>query len=223
MSDDTVHDTEETVHGTERTRSRRGITTYLRRLANRLRRGEPVPVDEQQTVTVDPPAEAEIDIEVEREDGEVSLGIDVEWEKEDGDVQTDVVASKATFEVYEDAAEEYRWRLRHRNGNIIADGGEGYASRQKAEQGLESVAVNAPGADLFDESRDELVGVETDDSRARFELFEDSESKWRWRLVHDNGEVIADGGQGYSSKQKAKQGLRSVRQNAPGAPVEDGE
>ena len=58
--------------------------------------------------------------------------------------------SKATFEVYEDRAGEWRWRLVHDNGNIIADSGEGYASRQKCEQGLESVRRNAPDADVVD-------------------------------------------------------------------------
>ncbi len=53
---------------------------------------------------------------------------------------------KATFEVYQDRADEWRWRLVHDNGNIIADSGEGYASRQKCEQGLTSVKTNAPEA-----------------------------------------------------------------------------
>jgi uncharacterized protein YegP (UPF0339 family) len=52
----------------------------------------------------------------------------------------------ATFELYEDNAGQYRWRLRHENGNIIADSGEGYASKQKAKQGIESVKQNAPEA-----------------------------------------------------------------------------
>jgi len=56
--------------------------------------------------------------------------------------------SKATFEVYEDEAGQYRWRLQHDNGNIIADSGEGYASKQKAEEGIESVKANAPDADV---------------------------------------------------------------------------
>lgn len=56
--------------------------------------------------------------------------------------------ASATFECYEDTAGEWRWRLVHRNGNIIADSGEGYASRQKCEQGLNSVKRNAPGADV---------------------------------------------------------------------------
>ncbi|MFQ3318136.1 MAG: hypothetical protein ACI8UR_000648 [Natronomonas sp.] len=54
--------------------------------------------------------------------------------------------SDATFELYEDDAGDYRWRLVHDNGNIIADSGEGYASPQKAEQGIDSVKENAPGA-----------------------------------------------------------------------------
>jgi uncharacterized protein YegP (UPF0339 family) len=56
--------------------------------------------------------------------------------------------SKATFEVYEDRQDKWRWRLVHDNGNIIADSGEGYASRQKCEQGLESVRRNAADADV---------------------------------------------------------------------------
>ncbi|WP_408611684.1 HVO_2922 family protein [Halobacterium noricense] len=54
----------------------------------------------------------------------------------------------ATFEIYEDDIGQYRWRLVHTNGNIIADSGEGYASKQKARQGLNSVKENAPDADI---------------------------------------------------------------------------
>ena len=56
-------------------------------------------------------------------------------------------------------------------------------------------------------------------SRATFELFADKGGKWRWRLVHDNGNIIADSGEGYATKQKAKQGVESVKNNAPGADV----
>jgi uncharacterized protein YegP (UPF0339 family) len=52
----------------------------------------------------------------------------------------------ATFELYRDKADDWRWRLRHSNGNVIADGGEGYASKAKAKQGIESVKSNAPDA-----------------------------------------------------------------------------
>jgi amphi-Trp domain-containing protein len=215
-----TEDSEETIHETRRKRSRRGIGSYFRRLASAFSRGEKVPADEEQTVTVDPPAEPDLEIEVEQAGDQVSLEIEVEWEDEDPEIETDIVASKATFEVYEDSAGEYRWRLRHQNSNIIADGGEGYASKQKAEQGLESVRENAPGAYVVDTAKEEEA-AEEGGSDATFELFDDSAGEWRWRLVHDNGNIIADSGQGYSSKQKCKQGLDSVRTNVPGAPVED--
>ena len=56
-------------------------------------------------------------------------------------------------------------------------------------------------------------------SRARFELYVDDADEHRWRLVHDNGNIIADSGEGYATVQKARQGLRSVKENAPGADV----
>jgi uncharacterized protein YegP (UPF0339 family) len=56
-------------------------------------------------------------------------------------------------------------------------------------------------------------------SKATFEVYEDRDGKWRWRLVHDNGNIIADSGEGYASRQKCDQGLTSVRENAPDADV----
>ena len=213
--------TEETVHESEEQRSRRGISSFLRRISNRLRRGEPVPVDEEQTVTVEPPEEAGLEVEVEREEGNISLEIDVEWaEEEGGEIETETQASKATFGLYTDEADEHRWRLRHDNGNIIADGSEGYSSKQKAKQGIDSVKSNVAGAYVEDLSKDEQDEPQEGGSKATFEIYEDKEEKWRWRLVHDNGNIIADCGRGYSSKQKCKQGLNSVKSNAPGAPVE---
>jgi hypothetical protein len=58
-------------------------------------------------------------------------------------------------------------------------------------------------------------------SKATFELYEDREGKYRWRLVHDNGNVIADSGEGYTKKANARKGIESVRTNAPDAPVEE--
>ena len=34
--------------------------------------------------------------------------------------------------VYQDASREWRWRIVHKNGNIIADSGEGYATHSSA-------------------------------------------------------------------------------------------
>ena len=142
--------TEETVHEEEAPRKRRGIASFFQQIADRLRRGEKVAVDDEQSVTVEVPAEPELEIELEREEGDVSLEIELEWDEEEGAIETDVVASKARFEVYEDGGDQYRWRLVHRNGNIIADGSQGYSSKQSAKQGLASVQTNTTGAPVVE-------------------------------------------------------------------------
>jgi len=58
----------------------------------------------------------------------------------------ELAAGGAAFEIDEDAVDEWRWRLRHRNGNVLADSGEGYASRSNAVEAVTSVKADAPGA-----------------------------------------------------------------------------
>ena len=58
------------------------------------------------------------------------------------------MSRKATFEVFRDNAGEWRWRLVASNGNIIADSGEGYQSKQGVERGIESVRRSAPDAEI---------------------------------------------------------------------------
>jgi len=124
----------------------------------------------------------------------------------------------AAFEVFRDAAGEYRWRLVHENGNVLADSGEGYASRQKARQGLDSVRSNAGGAGLaFPDDEDAKGRASDGESKATFEAYEDAGGSWRWRLVHDNGNVIADSGEGYASKSNATDAVERVSEYAPDA------
>lgn len=53
--------------------------------------------------------------------------------------------TKGKFEVYEDSAGEYRFRLKAPNGEIIA-ASEGYTSKAGCLNGIESVRKNAPNA-----------------------------------------------------------------------------
>ena len=56
---------------------------------------------------------------------------------------------------------------------------------------------------------------------AKFEIFKGKIGDFHWRLTHANGQVIANSGEGYTTKVNAIKGINSVRENAPGAPVED--
>jgi uncharacterized protein YegP (UPF0339 family) len=49
------------------------------------------------------------------------------------------------FELYQDKASKWRFRLKASNGQIIAVG-EAYESKAAAENGIASVQNNAPGA-----------------------------------------------------------------------------
>jgi hypothetical protein len=60
------------------------------------------------------------------------------------------MARNAVFEVYEDRGGEWRWRLVAPNGNIIADSAEGYASKQSAKRGIESVKRSVPEAEIVE-------------------------------------------------------------------------
>lgn len=53
------------------------------------------------------------------------------------------------FEVYEDKRGEFRFRLKARNGQVIATG-EGYSSKDGCLNGIESVRKNAPVAEIVD-------------------------------------------------------------------------
>ena len=54
-------------------------------------------------------------------------------------------ANNPKFEVYTDKAGEFRFRLKARNGEIIA-ASEGYKSKSSCENGIASVRKNAPDA-----------------------------------------------------------------------------
>lgn len=56
----------------------------------------------------------------------------------------------------------------------------------------------------------------------KFEIFQDVKGEWRFNLKAGNGEVIAVS-EGYSSKQACMNGIRSVRENAVEALVEERE
>ncbi len=54
------------------------------------------------------------------------------------------------FELYQDKAGEFRFRLKARNGEIVATS-EGYTTKRACENGIESVRKNAPEAPIVEE------------------------------------------------------------------------
>lgn len=66
---------------------------------------------------------------------------------EDQTVESVVEVKHPKFELYQDKAGEYRFRLKAKNGEIIGTS-EGYKTKASAENGIESVKNNAPEAEI---------------------------------------------------------------------------
>ncbi len=55
-------------------------------------------------------------------------------------------ASKLTFETYPDAKQQYRWRLKSSNGQIIATAGQGYKDKRDCANAIETIKKGAESA-----------------------------------------------------------------------------
>lgn len=44
----------------------------------------------------------------------------------------------------------------------------------------------------------------------KYQVYKDSLEEWRWRLKSSNGRILADSGEGYSSKQECKEDIDRV-------------
>ena len=69
---------------------------------------------------------------------------------EDQTVEEVAAVKHPKFELYQDKAGEYRFRLKARNGEVIAVS-EGYKAKASCENGIESVVKNAPEAEVVAE------------------------------------------------------------------------
>ena len=110
-------------------------------------------------------------------------------------------AADMKFEVYKDKADEFRWRLKGGNGEIVATGGQGYKAKEDARKGLELL-------------------VKSDD-KSKFEVYEDEKKEYRWRLKAGNNQVVAVSSEGYKEKAGAEKALKTVREGVAKAEVVD--
>ncbi len=51
--------------------------------------------------------------------------------------------------IYRDKSAQWRWRFSHRNGKVLADGGEGYATRSSAIRAAKRLRLIAGEAELI--------------------------------------------------------------------------
>lgn len=105
------------------------------------------------------------------------------------------------YELYNDKAGEFRFRLTAKNGQTILSASEGYNSKSGAKNGIESVKKNSQVEDHFDKR--------SSDS-----------GKHSFILKAGNNQVIARS-QSYNSRSGMDNGIHSVMENADKADVLD--
>ena len=108
----------------------------------------------------------------------------------------------------------YKFDLNAPNGQTIATS-EVYETAAACRRGIESVRKNAPKARQEDQTDDGCKTV----TNPKFELFQDRNGQFRFRLKSRNGQIIASSG-GYTTKAACENGIACVRSNAPNAEIE---
>ena len=106
-----------------------------------------------------------------------------------------------------------KFDLKAGNGEVIATS-EVYASQAACKNGVESVRKNAPVAAVEDQTV-EGFAVE---KNPKFEIYTDKAGEFRFRLKATNGQIIAVS-EGYKAMASCKNGIESVKKNAPEAAV----
>ena len=107
--------------------------------------------------------------------------------------------ARARFEAYTARSGEERFLLRHRDGDVVANGGEGYASRRAVRRAITSLRELAGAAACV---RCDPAGME---------VYRDDAAGWRWRLVGPNGRALAASSPGYATRAGAARSAERAR------------
>ena len=98
---------------------------------------------------------------------------------------------KLKFEIYQDNAKEYRWRLKAANGSILATSGQGYKAKADCKHGVERIMKDA--------------------DKLKFEAYQDNKGEYRWRVLATNGQTIGSSSEGYKAKADCEKAIDLVK------------
>ena len=111
----------------------------------------------------------------------------------------------------------FNFHLLAGNGEVIAVS-EVYKAKPSCLNGIKSVKVNAPMAGVEDQTQENYEKC----LNPKFEIYESKNGEFRFRLRARNGQIIASS-EGYKALASCKNGIESVKKNAPEAEIEEAE
>ncbi|PSP75302.1 DUF1508 domain-containing protein [Halobacteriales archaeon QS_1_68_20] len=110
---------------------------------------------------------------------------------------------EAAFELVE-REDHWTWRLIDEEGNSLASSENDYSNREDAKEALESVRRELHDASILE------IDI------AAFEL-QEADGLWRWRLIDENGNAIAQSLRTFDSRREARESMEMLKEHAPQA------
>jgi uncharacterized protein YegP (UPF0339 family) len=108
-------------------------------------------------------------------------------------------AGKLKFEIYQDAAKEYRWRLKGTDDKLLATAGQGYSAKADCRKGVERMMTSL--------------------DKEKFEVYEDKGKDFRWRLKASNGQIVAASSGGYPTMADCDKAIDLIKKGVSKAEV----
>ncbi|NGM67472.1 DUF1508 domain-containing protein [Natronolimnobius sp. AArcel1] len=143
--------------------------------------------------------------------GEMSLGDGMTPDDDlpaTADTSTATTDGGVTLEHNEDEMEPqtpWQWRLVTEERDIIAASNERHMGTETAKDAIQRMREQAREADLIEFEN------------AAFQVYEADDSEWRWRLIDEDGNVLADSGEEHTSRGEAAEAMMTLKEQAPDA------
>ncbi|SDR17389.1 DUF1508 domain-containing protein [Natronobacterium texcoconense] len=100
---------------------------------------------------------------------------------------------------------DWHWRLVTEDRDIVAASTEPHPDADTATSAIERVREQANEADLIEFEQ------------SAFQVYEADSGEWRWRLIDEDGNVLADSGEEHTSRGEAAEAMMTLKERAPDA------
>jgi len=116
----------------------------------------------------------------------------------------------STVEIYQDESEkqEWRWRVKADNNQIIGASSEGYQREEYAKNNLVSLPKYCRAIDI--KTASDQPHPRDPDAKLPLEFYKDNADEWRWRITSANGQIVHAASEGYVNKADAKSNLEGL-------------
>lgn len=106
---------------------------------------------------------------------------------------------------FDEAGPAWNWRLVTEDREVVAASTEAHPDAETATEAIERVRQQASEADLIEFEH------------AAFQVYEADSGEWRWRLIDEDGNVLADSGEEHTSRSEAAEAMMTLKEEAPEA------